>query len=74
MFNELRAMHHWRLTPRTWALESEEGKAQMMAYQLFENTREAYRQEWKEAQREGRASNRKDSGNFAAMRERMKLK
>lgn len=67
-------MHHWRLTPRTWRLETEDDRAWMIAFQLFESTRESYRQEWKDAHREGRAQNTRDESSFAHMRARMKLK
>ncbi len=66
-------MRHWRLTPRTWARESFDAKAHMLAFMLFENTVEAYRQEWKAAHKEGRVTNKSDHSHFAAMRERMKV-
>lgn len=64
----MRAMHFWRLSPRTWAQESVDARARMVAYMMFTHTREAYREQWKQDQREKRGN--RDETNFAAMRHR----
>lgn len=46
---------------------------QMLAFVQFEATREAFRQDWREAHKDGRSGSR-DETSFAAMRNRMRLK
>ena len=41
----------WGLTPRQWRAESADDRALMMAFEMFEGQREAYRQEWREERR-----------------------
>jgi hypothetical protein len=65
-------MRYWRLTPRLWRRETTDDQAWMIAFMLFENTREAYRHEWKEANRAGNRNAQRDETNFAAMRNRLK--
>jgi hypothetical protein len=74
MLNEMRCIHFWRLTPRQWGQETVEARARMLTYMLFKNTCDAYRDQWKEDNREkkGGKSGSRDESSFAAMRERLR--
>ena len=39
----------WGLTPRAWREQSTDDQALMLAFELFEGTRESYREEFREA-------------------------
>jgi hypothetical protein len=47
---ELRAAKVWGLTPRAWREQSQDGRAPMLAYEMWVQTRDTYRDEWRENQ------------------------
>lgn len=47
----MRTAKAWRLTPAQWRAQSVDDRALMLALGLFENTREAYREEFMESAR-----------------------
>lgn len=49
MFFELRVAKAWRLSPSQWRRQPVDDRALMMAYEMFQSTRDAYREEWREA-------------------------
>ncbi len=59
---ELRTAKAWGLSPRGWRQEPVDDRAMMMAFELFTNTRDAYREEWKEEQRERAKSGKAKKG------------
>ena len=44
-------MKEWGILPQVWRQMPIDDRAQVMAFEMFTNTREAYRQEWKDLQR-----------------------
>jgi len=48
---EAKTAKEWGLTLREWRAEPFDDRALMPAFELFCNTREAYRQEWQELKR-----------------------
>jgi hypothetical protein len=69
-FLELRTMKAWGLTPRAWRGASLDDRALMLAYELFEQTRGAYRQEWREKHRK---NEEKGANPYEAMKRQMGL-
>jgi len=65
---ELRTAKAWGLAPGQWRAASLDDRALMMAFELFTQTRDAYRDEWKEDQRK-----QKDKGinPYEAMKRQM---
>jgi hypothetical protein len=72
----LQTAKSWRLTPREWRLCSRDDQALMLAYEMFTNTREAYRMEWMEKKSKGESTRNKPSAaeQFEAMRSGMGMK
>lgn len=72
---ELRTAKAWGLAPREWREATVDDRALMMAYELFTNTRDAYREEWKEDYRERQKSGKAKKGMnpYEAMKRRIGL-
>jgi len=69
-FLELKTAKAWGLTPRCWREQPADDRALMVAFDLFCNTRDAYREEWKE---EKRAKKDKPINPYEAMKQQMGL-
>lgn len=58
---ELRTAKEWHLTPAVWRAQPFDDRALMLAFELFMNTREAYRDEFMEKSRKDREEGRKQN-------------
>ncbi len=62
----LRAAKAWGLTPRQWREQSLDDQALMLAFDMFEGTRDAYREEYREDRRDKKPTHAQNE--FEAMR------
>ena len=66
-FLELRVAKEWRLTPTQWRATGMDDRALMMAFEMFSDTRELFRQEWHEKNR-GKKGKGRDANAYDKMR------
>ena len=73
MFFELRVAKAWRLNPQQWRAALVDDRALMMSYEMFCDTREAYRQEWREARRENKDKEKRGVNPYQVLKSGMGL-
>lgn len=71
-FNQLRTAKAWRLTPALWRQQSIDDRALMMAFEMFEGMREAFRAEYRDDKRQQEEDRRKKNGTGQSDYERLK--
>ena len=66
-FLALKTAKAWGLTPRQWREQAVDDQALMLAFELFEGTREAYREEFREAWHKKNSNTGEGDREFRAM-------
>jgi hypothetical protein len=71
--NLLRVAKAWRMSPSQFRTQSADDQALMVALEMFEGTRDAYREQWRQ-ERQDRGPKKQPLNEFEEMKRRMKLK